>query len=477
MKQRLTYHELVTDLSTQRHDILFVGTPSTFYHAESGPIAGDFGIVDAQTVRYTTSDATLMGDQDHEPNHGIFYAVGYLTSQGVRAAAIDLNLSYYVAQNLRSICPLTDLENIIGMARPSLIAISAMTPNVHIAHTIAERCRKAAPDATIIIGGIATCSPQACENHAIDYVVIGDAEDAVIDIWSRISSSKPVSESPFVFKGQPLRSRPTLRRSIGPDYGFVPTEVPLVPRLFHNHGCSARCGFCSPAAHLQYKVGQRATEAFLSDVSTYGRQTAADYFLIGDLTFYLESKPVQSALKQMAMMELSPWWCQTQARFLSDQNIDLLAQAGCRQVAVGFEDLESSEKEIRFKNPGLDHAKRICESLKKRGIETQSYWMFGMPLDTYESSIKKINQMIAFARDGIMDAFHISYLIPYPATPYMENDLVKIERPGYELFLGPQGGYYNTEPMHRTKYLSSKDIYLLTRLAVSSISNELRSLS
>lgn len=109
---------------------------------------------------------------------------------------------------------------------------------------------------------------------------------------------------------------------------------------------------------------------------------------------------------------------------------------------------------------------------KTAGLLTQSYWMFGLPLDSLEASAKRIRDMCWFVENRLMDTMHISFLVPYPGTPFFDDADsygLSVDGTRYHEFIGSGGGYYNCLPVHSTKDLTAREIFLLTRLAIASV--------
>lgn len=68
-----------------------------------------------------------------------------------------------------------------------------------------------------------------------------------------------------------------------------------------------------------------------------------------------------------------------------------------------------------------------------------------------------------------MDTVHISFFVPYPNVITSGYFMESFE---YNKYIDLKSSFYDELPLYHTKYLTNKEIYLLSQLAISSCANE-----
>lgn len=423
--------------------IMLVGAPSFYRAARSSRVHED------RIVLASRSGKLLMGDQDHEPAHGIFYLKSSIESQYCASVAcVDLNLEHYKRSRRNSeFDQFLFLDSLIAEREPTAIGVASMRPNYSEALKIAEWIRENHPGRILFLGGACASDPMLPKSDVFDFLVASQLEEAVLQSLARNLSLVPL--------GHGSRHIPF------PDYSDLSDFSDLIPRYFQSIGCGAGCEFCYPAAIRNFKL------TTVSGVPLYDRiekdllKFSPKFWLLGDLTFYLKSKQSTDLLNSLLDRDIPPWWCQTQARYLSEKSCGLLRRAGCSQVAFAVEDFSSEDRWIRAKNSGLEQTIDCLEALGKVGIDRQVYWCFGLPDDSHAASMNRIRDIEYLVSLGLIDSIHLSYLMPYPGTPYGDQPNrfgLTVHRTFDEHFAEVDTDFYDPLPLHSTRELSSKDI-------------------
>jgi len=466
--------------STDPVDVLLINPESTFAQVEPSEIAVPLNL----QFLSSQGGADLLGDQDHEPNHGILQVAGILRNHGISVDVLDLNAIAYLERQLK-ISP-WDRHNLLEVAmrqrRPRIVGLSAMAPNLALACRYSRILRNCAPNTFQVLGGLATeATASNLPDSSFDVVFRGQAERGFVEVVDTLLENdisnansaefniflRPSWLDPGIAQKSEIRAQ-----SARPAYDLLPSELPLIPRVFASRGCPAKCSFCSPAAALGYGVHVRMADETLAEIEWLHETFQFDYWLLGDLTLFLRNKQILRLLDTLrSRSTIKPWWCQTQVAMTSADAMFALHAAKCVQVALGFEDFSDPNDRIRRKHVSFQAAVDACKQAKNAGLLTQSYWMFGLPEDSMPRAISRIRDMCWFVDEQLMDTLHISFLVPYPGTPYHDKPEeygLSIDTTRFAEFLGSDGGYYNCLPVHSTANLSSNEIFLLTRLGIAS---------
>lgn len=390
----------------------------------------------------------LMGDQDHEPTHAIFYLKDALRQLGIQATTVDINLLDFMRSRGYEVDVSSILSAIIQKCDPELIGISSMRPNFCEAVKLACEIRHLGYSGKIVVGGAATADRNLAWKAHFDGLLDAQNIPAVATAIVRTLPCRVTGPLPSI-------------AHVIPDYSDVPVEVPLIPRFFMSFGCSAGCEFCLPAAIRSFKVEIPDQDRLTEYICRFNNESTFDYFLMGDLTYNLLSRANRKQLEQFSRSQIKPWWCQTQARYINRQAAAALAEAHCRQLAFAIEGFETGDFSIRKKTPNVEYTVDRLKMLADFGIERQLYWMFGLPDDTDEACAQRVDTIAEFVHRGLVEAIHLSYLMPYPGTVYGDTPKkygLKIEKTIDQHYDEVHHDFYAPPPIHRTISMTSEQI-------------------
>ena len=172
-------------------------------------------------------------------------------------------------------------------------------------------------------------------------------------------------------------------------------------------------------------VGYTAYTANIGEKETLKIEDNTIVYFVDDV-FTIHKKRVKKLLRMMIDQKLKMRWkCEARADHLDDEICELMAQAGCERVKIGFESgsdrILSQVKKLETKEEMLKGA----SMLKNAGVPFSAYFMAGFPGET-DDDVKKT---IIFAKELEADFYSISVLAPYFGTK-MYYDLMEN---GFEL--------------------------------------------
>lgn len=468
---RRSVYEIINE--TSQIDVMLINVPSKWIN----PKDGLFCLPNIHLEVASNNSNMLFGDQDYEPNHGMLTIASYLQSKSVNVDLYDMQTLCYLEKNKNVKINVEEkLYDMLRVRSPRIIGLSCMTPTLSIAKGISNTIRKILPDSIIILGGMASIDANDCFfKSSFDVIIRGEGEYVLYELIRRISENSTyydLDNISYIKNGKVINNEISQIRGqpdVLPAYYLLPKELELIPRIYTSRGCINHCDFCSPSKFFGHKCMIRTADQVINEIVNIHENYEFDVFLIGDLTFYMNNKLFEHICKYLSVNDFGRWWCQTQISQLDEQSISLLKDAKCCEVALGFEDMLIGNEKIRKKNPSKLYAKNICRLLKNAGINIQGYWLFGTEKETFKSSLAKIKDMCEFIREDLMDTVHISFFIPYPNV--ITNEYF-IDSNDYSRYLDLKSSFYDELPLYHTKYLTSKEIYLLAQLAISCCANE-----
>ena len=196
-------------------------------------------------------------------------------------------------------------------------------------------------------------------------------------------------------------------------------------RFYTERGCAKRCSFCSVGEFFNGTV-KTATpidiNATIRNLIQTTREVDVRHIVIGNLSMFNQSLADKEFVRSLRRsfdetgFELE-WWCQTRGDLITREIAKLLADAGCKQVAIGCEAGTDMQLNHIRKGEKCDQIKRALEMLRENKIETQCYWVIGLPRDNADRIKKTQQAILSYLENDLTTLTHITILVPYPGTP------------------------------------------------------------
>lgn len=284
-----------------------------------------------------------------------------------------------------------------------LVAMTVETFTARRAWEIADMYR--ARGVPVVVGGHhPSMVPDEALQHA-DSVVIGDAEG----VWEQVLADAAAGRLEQRYQGgfgfdadQPV----SFDRSIFDGRKYAPVSLVQIGR-----GCRFACDFCSIHAFYGKRREQRSIPEIVDEIS--GLPADRIIFFVDDNLFWRRDRFVE------LMHALAPlkhqWSCQITIDVARDDELlDLMAQAGCALVLIGFESLSKSNLKQMRKNwngvAGEYH--EVIGKLHDRGIMIYGTFVFGYDGDEPHAFVEAAE----FARAQGLAIANFNPLTPMPGT-------------------------------------------------------------
>jgi radical SAM superfamily enzyme YgiQ (UPF0313 family) len=297
---------------------------------------------------------------------------------------------------------------------PEFLGITSTTPEFCYAQEIIQAAKKALPGLVTVLGGAhASALPEEClaETPGLDYVVVGEGENALVDIVENRPRER-------VLRPEPVKSLDLLplpaRDLVNPDdYRYAAPREGLVTMdaVEASRGCPFSCSFCFRVAghSTRFKSAERVVEE-LSWSRQHFRSRLVIFF---DDTFTLDRRGVKKLLNQILEARLGlGFHCFTRSDTMSAELAELMARAGFVKATMGVESGSQEVLDRLHKGTKLDHYRKAFGWLHAAGIETRGSFIVGTPHESWRT----VAESIAFARS--LDLFRVGVNIatPYPGT-------------------------------------------------------------
>jgi len=263
---------------------------------------------------------------------------------------------------------------------------------------------KANAKAPVVLGGAgySIFPEQVLDYTGADMGIQGDGEAAFAALLSCLAADRPLTGVPGLYiRGQGLQAP----RSFASGLDRMPLPGPDLfdSRLADNpayylpvqtrRGCPLRCSYCSTPAIEGTRIRKRSPEKVV-DFLTRWRAAGFRRIFFVDNVFNLPPGYAQALCERIRAAGLDlDWRCILYPGQVSEELVQAMARAGCREVSLGFESgvqplLDAMHK--RFRAADIRSASRL---LGAHGIRRTGFLLLGGPGETRAS----VEASLAFA--------------------------------------------------------------------------------
>ncbi len=313
-------------------------------------------------------------------------------------------------------------ENIIGrriqaneLLDVDILALSCITATVDRGKEIAKEYkalrRNNGLEARTIIGGIhASMLPEDVAPY-FDQVVVGEAENSILDILSGKTKEKIV----YCTRPEDLDSVPI------PDFKLIKSyeRIQNIP-VMTSRGCPHHCNFCSVTAMFGKKYRSQSADRVLREVSRYKKGTV--FFVDDNFTANMKrSNEIFDGLISSGFNR--PWTAQVRTEITrKPEFIEKMKSAGCGTVYVGFESVNPETLKTMKKGQDVEDIRRSIAVFQKQNILVHGMFILGGDSDTKD--VFKMTQ--EFCRKTGLDYVQYGILTPIPGSEVY----IQIEKEG-----------------------------------------------
>lgn len=318
------------------------------------------------------------------------------------------------------------LPQVLRRARQcDLIFINTTTPTFGDDMEVAAALKEALPRSHIGAFGthVTALHRETVSNHpSLDFVIRGEPEESAREIYCALAKGRTLDGIPGitwrrgdeVVSEEPRPFSKDLDRIARPDRSLLPNDKYVHPLsgkpytiLNISRGCPGACTFCVAGLYYGRKLRKRSLESLFSeleeDVETdhlwfYADELTADRAFLKDLCQGIIDRNIKIR-----------WWSNTRADVLDQELYDIMARSGCFMLSIGGESASREILKKACKRIEPEDIQRTVEMLRRAGIISLVYFLFGLPGETRATA----KETVDFARKIGPD-----YVEFYPATPY-----------------------------------------------------------
>ncbi len=375
------------------------------------------------------------------PVLGLGYIATYAKKRGFNVAVLDTE-----ANGLG----ISKIAAIVNDASPRWVGLNLLAPTYRYSVEILQNIH---PDIHVMLGGHqAKAMPEEILNDIriprIDAMILGEGEyrvAAILEDKTRRSELPSIwwREGKSTVQSVPLMTLEQMNHWLAPDINILPfvgreffVQDPFRAadgrwevNLVGSRGCPYDCSFCGAAksANPDVSIRMRSPENIVSEMFFLADEYGATAFRFVDDLFLASPPFMKECLKLFKDQKIGDrfvWDATGRINVLSrssDDMLDLMREAGCREVALGIESGNERLLSYMEKRITVDMIKKAVAALTKRGINVKGYFILGFPTETYSElldTVRLIEELweISDRNPGNFRCSAFEFR-PYPGTP------------------------------------------------------------
>lgn len=313
-----------------------------------------------------------------------------------------------------------DDETIVeGCADADIVAFSCTTPTFPHTVQIAQRIREVNPKVRSVVGGYhPSAVPRDCLLGGIDQVVVGEGEAGMVDLINGCRDTT-IRGRIMEFSELPWPDRNLIRNERNIQVAYNDNKKRITSFQSHR-ACPFMCKYCLDG-HFKVLYGNvrkapvryRPVGDLLDEISYVAENYRLDLIKFSDPTWNTNVNWVVEFCREKIRRGIRiPFYPNIHATVCTEEMINLMAEAGCYEIAIGVESGSPKILKQIGKGTTVGTIKRCCDWASKAGIIRRGYFILGMPEETEEDLL--LTEQFAETLD--LDEYGFTILCPYPGT-------------------------------------------------------------
>lgn len=328
----------------------------------------------------------------------------------------------------------------INAIKPDIIGFSVVTNQWPLAAEYAGWCKDNI-DIPVVCGGIhvTVAGEEVLKTGLFDYIMVGECEDAVIELLDRIEQGKDVSDMANLglvengdIKINPVRPLPQLKDFPDKDYTIFDFQKIIDAKngwvgLMASRGCPFNCTYCFNhvmvkrySKDLNCSIGQlkyirhHTVEQVINEIK-YLEQNYKniEMYIFDDDLFIFDKKFVIEFCKEYKKISSMPFVVNGHVGLFDEERAQALADANCHMVKFGVESgSEKIRKQIMHRNMSNKMISNAIAIVHKFGMESSCFIMFGLPHETIDDAMETVKLMSS----ALPSRYRWTYFYPFPGT-------------------------------------------------------------
>jgi len=375
------------------------------------------------------------------PPLGIGYLAACVRARGHDVVILDLAKKRMNAgQGIRELVALN----------PDLIGISILSTAYLPARELISEIKRRLPGVPVVVGGphITALPEDALKNLRVAIGVVGEAELVFPQLVDRIADGEPIGdELPSICRVVDGKVVCSQRLDFFKDLDSLPfpawdlmdprTYPDLPHQLLHrefpvgsvmtSRGCPFDCTFCASTTLWGRGWRARSPENVVDEIEMLVKDFQVKEIHIEDDNFTLKRSHAAAVCEEILRRGLDIVWCTpngVRIDSLDEELVALMKRSGCYGLGFGIESGSQEVLDFNRKKLDLEKVAAKVEMVKKYGIETNGFFIIGLPGETIET----IKETIRFAKRVPFDRANFGLLAPLPGSDIFQKYVLDKKR-------------------------------------------------
>ncbi len=324
--------------------------------------------------------------------------------------------------------------------QPDVVAYSVITGSQRYYLDLNRRLKAEMPGHFSVFGGPhPTFFPEMVEEDGVDGICRGEGEEALVDLVNSLADGGPeavlaVANWSFRRNGDGREAeivnnpvRPyveDLDTLPFPDRALVYERDPVAGRSKIKHfltgrGCPYNCTYCFNHALSQLyrgrgrRVRQRSVGNVIEEVRWVGDHYPLEFVVFVDDTFVLSNDWLEEFAEAYPREIGIPFFCNTRANLVTEEQVRLLKEAGCHSVSMGIEAANDRiRNELLKRRMSREQILEAARLLHEGGLGFTTTNMIGLPTSTLDDDLETLKLNVELQPSYA----HVFIFQPYPRT-------------------------------------------------------------
>lgn len=322
-----------------------------------------------------------------------------------------------------------------------IMCFSVVTDNYATALRVAAKL-KAETNIPTIFGGVhCTSVPErVAVKPQVDYTVVGEGEYPLLELVESLSRDERPTKIPNVIckdaSGELIVNAPRPTISDLDSLPFLDKDV-FYDKLpsFHqkryitsaSRGCVYACTFCNNSMYkrMYNKAGngkwhrRRSVDNFLEELTTAHKKYNYEYAFFWDEIFIDNREWLEEFCDKYGRALGIPFWCYGYARFINQEIVDMMEQAGCREMNIGVQTIRPETRKIIKRG---DRNSKIVDAIRMLG-NSKIFLSTGNILQLPGQPVEEALELAEFYNENRVNLPIVGFLRYYPRTDIVEAGL------------------------------------------------------
>lgn len=327
------------------------------------------------------------------------------------------------------------LVDLIVDKRAKYLGLSAVTLEIQSAAELALQVKEKVPEIKTIIGGVhLTAIPSNTMEKFLqfDLGVLGEGEITLVELIKALEDNSDYRSVPgIVYRddGRVLTSPPRMpNRNLDalplPAWDLLPgfperyssaayaaSTTPSCS-ILTSRGCGHQCTFCFQGSMGRLLRFHKAEYVLNLIKYLYNKYGIKDFRILDDQFLANKNRTVEICNLLINENLGITFSCLARINTINPEILQLLKQAGCRQLSFGIESGSQRILELIKKGIKLEDVEQAVKWTKQAGIKTLGYFMMGFPTETEQT----LQETMDFSCRLLLDDISFFFLTPFPGT-------------------------------------------------------------